>query len=98
LGEWAGQPRDQLMTQSGASDGFALYDLAPGGEGLMALRLRCERFLKGLGRPSVLITHGITSRMLRLILTDQPNGRLRSMKGGQGVVFHLENGVQKRLT
>jgi len=98
LGDWAGESRAEMIAQSGASDGFGLYDLAPGGEGLTALRVRCEGFLREVKRPSVLITHGITSRMLRLILTDQPNGRLRAMQGGQGVVFHLENGTQKRLT
>ena len=98
LGEWAGQSRAEMMGQTGAADGFALYDLAPGGEGLQALRLRCEAFLRNLERPAVLVTHGITSRMLRLILTEQPNARLRQMQGGQGVVFHLADGRQKRLT
>lgn len=98
LGDWAGQERAQMMAESGAADGFALYDLAPNGEGLAALRLRCEEFLKRLSRPSVLVTHGITSRMLRLILAGAPNGHLRNIEGGQGVVFHLEDGKQKRLT
>ncbi len=98
LGEWAGKSRAEMMVQTGATDGFALYDLAPGGEGLRALRLRCEAFLRSLERPSVLVTHGVTSRMLRLILTDQPTERLRQMQGGQGVVFHLSEGRQKRLT
>lgn len=98
LGDWAGESRAEMMAQSGAVDGFALYDMAPGGEGLAALRQRCESFLRGLKQPAVLITHGITSRMLRLILTDQSTGRLRQMQGGQGVVFHLVEGRQKRLT
>lgn len=98
LGDWAGESRAEMMAQSGAPDGFALYDLAPGGEGLAALRERCEVFLRALNQPSVLITHGITSRMLRLILTEQSNRRLRQMEGGQGVVFHLADGRQKRLT
>lgn len=97
LGDWAGQERTKMMAESGAADGFALYDLAPGGEGLAALRLRCEAFLKRLSQPSVLVTHGITSRMLRLILAGKPNARLRSIEGGQGVVFHLEEGKQERL-
>jgi broad specificity phosphatase PhoE len=46
----------------------------------------------------VLVTHGITSRMLRLILMDRPLKALRDMRGGQGVVFHIEDGKQKRLT
>lgn len=97
LGEWAGAHRADMMAASGAVDGFALYDLAPGGEGMAALRERCERLLLRITRPSVLVTHGITSRMLRLILADLPNDRLRAIEGGQGVVFHIVDGQQKRL-
>lgn len=98
LGDWAGQARAQMMAGSGAADGFALYDLAPGGEGLAALRVRCEGLLKRLSQPAVLVTHGITSRMIRLILAGEPNARLRSIEGGQGVVYHVEDRKQKRLT
>jgi Fructose-2,6-bisphosphatase len=62
LGGWAGETRADLLAQTGAQDGFALYDLAPGGEGLAALHDRCSAFLARLTRPSVLVTHGITSR------------------------------------
>ncbi|UWR13827.1 histidine phosphatase family protein [Sulfitobacter sp. M368] len=97
LGDWAGGIRADLIQSSGASDGFDLYELAPNGEGFAALHARCHRFLSGLTDPAVLITHGITSRMLRLILTGRPIRDLRDMAGGQGVVFYLENGKQKRL-
>lgn len=98
LGAWAGASRSEMITQSGARDGFALYELAPEGEGFAALQERCRRFLQRLQGPSVLVTHGITSRMLRLILTDRPLSALRSIEGGQGVVFYLEDGKQHRLT
>ena len=97
LGDWAGMSRGDLITQTGVRDGFDLYDYAPGGEGLTALHARCTAFLNRLVRPSVLITHGITSRMLRLILTGRPISDLRCIAGGQGVVFHLKDGVQERL-
>ncbi|KIN66393.1 Phosphoglycerate mutase [Sulfitobacter noctilucicola] len=98
LGQWAGKNRVEMVRESGARDGFALYELAPEGEGFDALHARCQKFLKELRHPSVVVTHGITSRMLRLILTDQPIGALRSIDGGQGVVFHLSEGKQRRLT
>ena len=97
LGEWAGKSRTDLITQTGARDGFDLYDLAPDGEGLTALHVRCSEFLNRLAQPSVLITHGITSRMLRLILTGRPITDLRDIAGGQGVVFYLNEGTQERL-
>jgi len=98
LGEWAGRVRSEVMAESGARDGFDLYEMAPEGEGFAALNARCLRFLKSLKQPSVLITHGITSRMLRLILTGRPLGALREIEGGQGVVFFLNDAEQKRLT
>lgn len=97
LGDWAGADRAGLIATSGARDGFDLYELAPNGEGFGALHARCERFLGQLKGPCVLVTHGITSRMLRLILTGNTIDALRDMPGGQGVVFHVEAGVQKRL-
>jgi probable phosphoglycerate mutase len=98
LGDWAGRVRTEVMAESAARDGFSLYQLAPEGEGFDALHARCLRFLRELKGPSVLITHGITSRMLRLILTGRPVGALREIEGGQGVVFFLKDGKQKRLT
>ncbi|MCX7559994.1 histidine phosphatase family protein [Sulfitobacter sp. F26204] len=98
LGKWAGRDRAEVMAETGTRDGFALYELAPEGEGFAALHNRCLRFLRGLQTPSVLITHGITSRMLRVILTGRSIGALREIDGGQGVVFHLIDGQQKRLT
>ena len=98
LGDWAGEPRKALIAQTGARDGFALYELAPNGEGFDALHARCADFLKALKQPTVLITHGITSRMMRLILTGKPMTSLRGQAGGQGVVFHVENGRQNKLT
>ena len=98
LGQWAGEDRASLMAQTGAVDGFALYDLAPAGEGMAALRTRCEAFLATLKTPSVLITHGITSRMLRLVLTGHSGCDVRVMSGGQGIVYYVASGIQTRLT
>ncbi|MGC1497381.1 MAG: histidine phosphatase family protein [Sulfitobacter sp.] len=98
VGEWAGAIREDVMKLApDAKDTFDLYEFAPGGEGFAALRTRCTAFLETLDCPAVLVTHGITSRMLRLIVLDLPTENLRDLPGGQGVVFHLEGGLQNRL-
>ncbi|MFK7870386.1 MAG: histidine phosphatase family protein [Roseobacter sp.] len=102
VGAWAGRLRHEIgmPSHSGAASGaiFEHYNRAPGGEGLEALEIRCRAFLKDLTGPSVLVTHGVTSRMLRLIVLGLPVREIATVDGGQGVVFHLENGVQKRLS
>jgi len=99
VGEWAGERRDVLMKKAPqATDTFDLYACAPGGEGFDALEERCHAFLSDLTGPAVLVTHGITSRMLRVILLGRGKQALTEIEGGQGVVFHLENGQQHVLS
>ncbi|WP_298862710.1 histidine phosphatase family protein [uncultured Sulfitobacter sp.] len=101
VGTWAGKIRSELPGAGGFEEGpdgaLELYERAPEGEGFAALEQRCAGFLTSLTRPSVLVTHGITSRMLRAIVTGEGAAGLANMGGGQGVVYHLKNSVQKRL-
>ena len=98
IGAWAGGCRETLLSRCPeARDTFDLYEMAPEGEGFAALEARCRGFLDALTGPHVLITHGITSRMLRLIVLGRDRSQLRDIEGGQGVVFHLAGGVQTRL-
>ncbi|MEM6277220.1 MAG: histidine phosphatase family protein, partial [Pseudomonadota bacterium] len=68
-----------------------LYEAAPGGEGLTALEHRCRAFLDDLAGPAVLVTHGITGRMLRALWLGLGQDGLDDLPGGQGVVFHLSD-------
>ncbi|MGJ8545257.1 MAG: histidine phosphatase family protein [Sulfitobacter sp.] len=97
LGAWAGEHRARLLRAHAIPNGFALYERAPGGEGFAALRARCDAFLSGLTSPAVLVTHGMTSRMLRLILLGLPTTRIGDLPGGQGIVFKLVDGKQELL-
>jgi probable phosphoglycerate mutase len=105
MGEWAGRLRSELAHQPSweeTPDGvLELYDMAPGGEGLAGLEVRCAGLLARLEGPHVLVTHGITSRMIRcLALGHGPRvslGALRDIPGGQGVVYHIKDGRQRRL-
>ena len=101
VGDWQGLVRDpSWMTQpvEDTPDGpIAYYENAPGGEGFAALETRCAGFLASLERPAVLVTHGITSRMMRTILLHRSRDTLGDLPGGQGNVFHLKDGVQTEL-
>ncbi|WP_299030801.1 histidine phosphatase family protein [uncultured Sulfitobacter sp.] len=101
VGDWAGAYRQDLIDSKQISEAEArnlmLYDRAPNGEGLTALERRCRCFLETLQGPAILITHGITSRMIRAIATGQGRDAAGEIGGGQGVVYHVKNSVQKRL-
>ncbi len=104
VGQWQGRVRSELPFVGDAINGpdgpLAMYASAPGGEGFQALAERCAAVLDDLRQPSVLVTHGITSRMLRMVLLGYPWDDLQTMAelpGGQGVVYHLKDGVQTKL-
>ncbi len=98
IGAWAGQRiRDLPITLApgeGEESLLPIYDAAPGGEGFAGLQRRCQRFLDNLQAPAVIVTHGITSRMLRLSILGMNLGEISKIDGGQGVVFQIKDGVQ----
>ncbi|MEP3945019.1 histidine phosphatase family protein [Ascidiaceihabitans sp.] len=102
VGEWAGRIRSELAPPDQFEDtpdgALELYELAPGGEGFAALEQRCKALLSDLSGPTVMVTHGITSRVLRATVLGLGLAGMAQMPGGQGVVYHLKDGVQKRLS
>lgn len=97
VGDWSGLLRDDLPMPEGKDPFMAQYEIAPNGEGFAALETRCRNFIADLKGPAVLITHGITSRMLRSIIAGDGAVSVRTIHGGQGCVYHLKDGVQKLL-
>lgn len=98
VGDWSGRLRDELPMPEGKDPFTAQYEIAPNGEGFAALEARCRAFLADLKGPSVLVTHGITSRMLRTLVIGPDAVSVATVHGGQGCVYHLKNGVQNLLT
>ena len=102
VGEWSGRQRDSLgipydpNVPSGET--LALYESAPGGEGLARLEARCQDFLDDLVEPTVIVTHGITGRMLRALWLGLGQAGLNDLPGGQGIVFHLKDGQHRVLS
>ena len=96
VGDWEGLRREDLVLSEPVDESeesaLDLYERAPGGEGFQALRARCQAFLADLKGPSVLVTHGITSRMLRLLALDLDIADIGRVGGGQGVIYFVEGG------
>ena len=100
VGDWEGWLVDDIAAASGLTAERApltFYELAPGGEGLEALRTRVRAFLATLETPSVLVTHGITSRMIRTLATGRDLDRFDEVPGGQGVVYRVRDGAHETL-
>jgi glucosyl-3-phosphoglycerate phosphatase len=70
---------------------------APGGEELAALAARVGDVLAGLTGPTVVITHGVTSRVLRCLALGRPLSDLTALPCGQGVVHRIEAGAAHLL-
>ena len=97
LGAWNGQSRADIEQELGYKLGFMeVYARSPG-ESLGDLYTRCRAFLDDLTGPAVLVTHGITSRVLRALAMGQPPHDFDKIPGGQGVVYQVKNGIHKKL-
>jgi broad specificity phosphatase PhoE len=98
VGDWSGLLRATLPMPEGPDPVAQQYDMAPNGEGLARLEVRCRAFLADLSGPAVLVTHGITSRVLRRIIAGEAATAEVTAHGGQGCVYHLKDGRQTLLT
>ncbi|MBM3605600.1 MAG: histidine phosphatase family protein [Alphaproteobacteria bacterium] len=76
---------------------LAWYDRCPGGEGLEALARRCRQMLKALSGPTLVVSHGITLRMLRLVALGQPMSHLAEDELRQGAVHLVAAGRCRTL-
>jgi broad specificity phosphatase PhoE len=101
VGGWVGLLRGEIMARNPqlfGTDGLGWYDHAPGGEGLKALEQRARAFLQSLTGPAVIVTHGITSRVIRCVAQGLPVEAFDRLEGGQGVVFHIRKGESRLLS
>lgn len=102
LGDWQG------LTEADIRVAYPEVDLSydahlwkftgPACELLDAMVARVHRVLDALSGPTVLITHGVTSRVLRCVVLGLPPERLSHLPGGQGVVHYISNGRAQCLT
>ncbi|PID36981.1 MAG: histidine phosphatase family protein [Rhodobacterales bacterium] len=100
VGEWSGRTEAEIFAANPAYADLPmleLYQQAPGGEGLDALWKRAGRVLARLRRPTILLTHGITSRFLRTRAMGWNMDRLTDLPGGQGRIFRVSDGEHSEI-
>ncbi|ABL69848.1 histidine phosphatase family protein [Paracoccus denitrificans] len=99
IGAFAGRLSSDLRAahpEVFACGGLGWYDRAPGGEHFSGLEARVRAFLGDLTGPALIVTHGITLRMLRLVAMGLPLERLAEMPVMQGAL-HLVSGGRHRV-
>lgn len=95
VGDFSGALHDDLAAQHPhlfGDDPFLWYDHAPGGEGFAALEARCVAFLGDLTGPALIVTHGITLRMMRRIALGFGMSRFAELPQYQGAVQVIRDG------
>ena len=103
FGAWEGLNFDQIAkawpdhVSHADMDGFEWQFQSPGGEDYQQMRARVTDFLQQLSGPSIIVTHGITSRILRGVWLGHQGNEIAGMPGGQGCVYHLRDGKQTKL-
>ena len=101
LGDWTGQ----AITDIAAANPHVAEDgdphmwkfTAPGGERLGDLAARCRAVLDDLDGPTILVTHGLTSRVLRCLALGLSPDRMMDLPGGQGVIHHIADGAARLM-
>lgn len=100
-GAWEGRTRAAIHAEfaetAGLTTEFDLFTKAPGGESEAQLRARCQAFLDDLTGPTVAITHGVTSLMLRGLVQGMSREEMSALPRGQGCIYRLENGHETCL-
>ncbi len=71
--------------------------LAPGGEGHAAFAARITSWLDDLRGPTVVVAHGMVSLIMRGLVLGLDLADSLALPGGQGVVYHVKDGVHRRL-
>lgn len=95
VGGFAGQRLPEIQAahpEIFAGGGLDWYDRTPGGEDFAALRARVASFLAELRRPAIIVTHGVTLRMIRAVAMDLPTCRLAEMGVFQGALHQVSAG------
>ncbi len=102
VGDWVGRTPQDIAAEHAFvqpdEDRHLWKFQAPNGESLEEMTARCAGVLNDLRRPTVLVTHGVTSRLLRCLALGLAPEDLGSLPGGQGVVHIIENGKARILS
>jgi len=96
MGDWSGLTREEIDARWPGpedEDMMTFYARIPNGESLPAVAARAAALLAALDGPTILVTHGLTSRILRGLILGLPVEALSELPGGHGMIFHARAGA-----
>lgn len=100
VGAFEGRTRAEIEAghpQLFAESWLGWYDRSPDGENLSDLRARVTAGLADLAGPTAIVCHGITLRMIRLVVLGWPDDRLEELEVRQGAVHLVRDGRHEML-
>ncbi|KZK90515.1 Alpha-ribazole phosphatase [Pseudovibrio sp. Ad46] len=98
LGAWEGLKRQEVKNLVG--DGYESglwYFASPQGEDFEAISGRVQNFLEELTEPAIVVTHGMTSIILRGLYMGLNILELLQLSCKQGCIYHLSEGAEQVL-
>ena len=96
FGSWEGSLREDIarnihMSSTDRSWAFNSHD----GETFGMIATRVQEFLDDLDQPAIIVTHGITSIVLRGLWLGLDQAKMLELSTDQGCIYHLSNGTEK---
>ena len=101
MGDWQGRLREEFLAEDAAARAHPnLFELSlntPNGEDYETLKARLVVCLQTITQPTICVTHGITSLVLRGIVRGLTREDMAHQGHDQGIVYQLEDRVEVRL-
>lgn len=99
MGDWQGRLRSDFMAENvHAHPNLFEWSLnTPNGEGFESLKARLTACLQSITEPTICVTHGITSLVLRGLVCGLTREDMAGLGHDQGIVYALSDGIERRL-
>jgi len=98
FGAWEGLTKQEVKDRVGQDFETGLWHFeSPQGETYEEISQRVRQFLEEQSEPAIIVTHGITSILLRGFYLGLGKRELLQLPRKQGCIYHLSGGTEKLL-
>lgn len=98
FGKWEGATREEIKAQVTTDYETKTWNFnSPGGETFDGICDRVRAFMDEQSEPAIIVTHGVTAKIIRGLYLGLSQLELLKLAPEQGCVFHLSNGAETIL-